>query len=375
MKGPLQVVLLGCTGSIGVQALDLIDRFPDHFEVFGLVSGTRPAGRPAPHVIRAADDPDGSAVRALVTHPECDLVLVAISGAQALGPTLAALDAGKMVALASKEVLVMAGSLVMARALPNQLRPVDSEHSALWQCMWGESAESVSRLVLTASGGPFWGRPDLDLNRVSVAQALEHPRWSMGPKITIDSATMMNKGLELIEAHYLFGFPLERIEVVVHPESVVHSLVEFRDGGIKAQLSNPDMRLPIALALAYPERLPGVVPPTEVAGLGELHFALLDPIRFPAVELARRSVALGPPLPAVLNAANEEAVKRFLGGEIEFSKILVLVAEAVERFEGGGTTLAEILAADRWARDYVGKSLSVSSASGPGKGRNLLESG
>ena len=262
----LRVAILGATGSIGTQALDVIDRYPDRFEVFGLLAGKRPLDRLARYLIRAEDADAEARTEEMVSHPDCDIVLTAIPGARALKPTLAALRAGKVVALATKEVLVMAGELVMAEA-HHRLRPVDSEHSAIWQCLWGEQLESVQRLVLTASGGPFHGDPGLDLEAVTVEQALKHPRWSMGPKVTIDSATLMNKGLELIEAHHLFGVDLERIDVVVHPQSTVHSLVEFVDGSLKAQFGLPDMRLPIAIALAYPDRLAGVIPALSVPDL------------------------------------------------------------------------------------------------------------
>ena len=350
---PLDVVILGATGSIGTQALDVIDRYPDRFRAFGLVSGARRPDREAPHVV-TGDDPDFDArVEALVTHPSVDLVLVAIPGARALQPTMAALRAHKKVALASKEVLVMAGDLVMALAHGDAIRPVDSEHSALWQCLWGEHPDAVSRLLITATGGPFWSRPALDLDQVTVDQALAHPRWSMGPKVTIDSATLMNKGLEVIEAYHLYGLPLERIGVVIHPQAIVHSLVEFVDGSSKAQLGNPDMRLPIAIALGYPERLPGAVPPTSFESLGPLEFHPLDAARFPAVGLAREAARLGAGRPAVLNAANEEAVAAFLNGSIRFPEIVRLVESALAAFDGAGSTLDEILAADEFARDYV----------------------
>jgi 1-deoxy-D-xylulose-5-phosphate reductoisomerase len=347
----LRVALLGATGSIGSQALDVIDRFPERFEVFGLLAGERPLPREARFAIRAADPDAAERIEEMVTHPDCDLVLTAIPGARALPPTLAALRAGKIVALATKEVLVMAGELVMAEA-HHRLRPVDSEHSAIWQCLWGEHLENVLRLVLTASGGPFLNSPGLDLERVTVADALKHPRWSMGPKVTIDSATLMNKGLELIEAHHLFGVDLDRIDVVIHPQSAVHSLVEFVDGSLKAQLGQPDMRLPIAIALAYPDRLPGVIPPLPVRELGRLDFLPLDPERFPAVGLARRAAAAGSPYPAVLNAANEEAVAAFLRGEIGFPGIVQAVDSALGAYKGAGSSLEEVMDADRWARDY-----------------------
>jgi 1-deoxy-D-xylulose-5-phosphate reductoisomerase len=259
------------------------------------------------------------------------------------------------VAIATKEVLVMAGELVMRAARgPDMIRPVDSEHSAIWQCLWGESPDSVSRLLVTATGGPFWKRPELDLSRVTIQDALAHPRWSMGPKITVDSATLMNKGLEVIEAHHLFGLPLDRIEVVVHPQAIVHSMVEFVDGSAKAQLGNPDMRLPIAVALSYPRRLPGAVPRTAFQALGELELLPMDHDRFPSVGLAARAAAMGAPYPAVLNAANEEAVARFLAGEVGFTDIVPLVESALSAHrEGTGATLDEILAADAGAREHV----------------------
>jgi 1-deoxy-D-xylulose-5-phosphate reductoisomerase len=347
----LRIAILGATGSIGTQALDVIDRYPEHFEVFGLLAGERALDRPARFVIRAADADVEERTEEMVSHPDCDIVLTAIPGARALKPTLAALRAGKVVALATKEVLVMAGELVMAEA-HHRLRPVDSEHSAIWQCLWGEQLENVQRLILTASGGPFHGEPELDLDTVTVEQALKHPRWSMGPKVTIDSATLMNKGLELIEAHHLFGVDLERISVVVHPQSTVHSLVEFVDGSLKAQLGLPDMRLPIAVALAYPDRLPGVIAPVSVPDLGRLDFLPLDPRRFPAPGLARRAAASGAPYPAVLNAANEEAVAAFLRGEIRFAGIIRAVESALGAYKGTGATLEDVMNADRWARDY-----------------------
>jgi len=289
----------------------------------------------------------------MVTDPRCDLVVVAIPGARALAPTLAALKAGKELALATKEVLVMAGALVMRAAGERGIRPIDSEHSAIWQCLWGERRDSVRRLILTASGGPFWAHPDLDLDQVTLEEALNHPRWSMGPKVTIDSATLMNKGLEVIEAHHLFDVPLERISVVIHPQSVVHSMVEFVDGSLKAQLGRPDMRLPIAVALGYPDRLADAVPSTVLEELEELDFQSLDEERFPSVGLARQAALKGGGRPAVLNAANEEAVNAFLAGAIPFSGIVRTVERALEAFAGAGESLQEILEADRWAREYV----------------------
>jgi 1-deoxy-D-xylulose-5-phosphate reductoisomerase len=355
MTRPINVAVLGATGSIGQQALDVIDRNPARFRLFGLTEGRRSAKRSAEYLIQglSGDGDFDARVEAMVTDPRCDLVLVAIPGARALAPTLAALHAGKDVALATKEVLVMAGALVMKAAGERGLRPVDSEHSAIWQCLWGEQRDSVRRLIITASGGPFWAHPDLDLDRVTVEQALNHPRWSMGPKVTVDSATLMNKGLEVIEAHHLFGVALDRIAVCIHPQSVVHSAVEFVDGSLKAQLGRPDMRLPIAVALAYPDRLPDAVPPASLEELGSLEFHPLDEARFPSVRLARQAAAEGGARTAVLNAANEEAVNSFLAGDVPFSGIVHTVERALAAFPGAGETLAEILEADRWARDYI----------------------
>ena len=355
MSKPINVAALGATGSIGRQALDVIDRNPARFRLFGLTEGARSTDRTADHVVRGqAGEPDFDArVEAMVTDARCDLVLVAIPGARALPPTLAALKAGKEVALATKEVLVMAGDLVMKLAGDRGIRPVDSEHSAIWQCLWGERREGVRRLIITASGGPFWTKPELDLDRVTVEEALNHPRWSMGPKVTVDSATLMNKGLEVIEAHHLFGVSLDAVEVWIHPQSVVHSFVEFVDGSLKAQLGRPDMRLPIAVALSYPDRLPGAVPPTPLQELSGLEFHPLDTERFPSVTLARAAATAGNCRPAVLNAANEEAVKAFLAGEIPFSGIVRMVGRALDAYSGGGDTLEDILEADRWARGYV----------------------
>jgi 1-deoxy-D-xylulose-5-phosphate reductoisomerase len=355
MTRPLNIAVLGATGSVGQQTLDVIDRNPGRFKLFGLTEGARSTNREAEHLVQGhAGDPDFDArVEAMVTDPRCDLVVVAIPSARALTATLAALQAGKDVALATKEVLVMGGELVMKAAGTKGIRPIDSEHSAIWQCLWGEERQNVRRLIITASGGPFWAHPDVDLDGVTVEQALNHPRWSMGPKVTVDSATLMNKGLEMIEAHHLFGIALDAINVVIHPQSVVHSMVEFVDGSLKAQLGRPDMRLPIAVALAYPDRLPDAVPPTTVGELTGLEFHELDERRFPAVKLARQAAIVGGGHPAVLNAANEEAVKAFLAREIPFGGIVRVVERALEAFPGCGGTLPEILEADRWARGYV----------------------
>ncbi len=352
---PLNIAVLGATGSIGRQTLDVIDRNPARFKLFGLSEGVRSTNRKAEYLVHGqAGEPEFDAqVEAMVTDPRCDLVVVAIPGARALAPTMSALHAGKEVALATKEVLVMAGALVMKAAGERGIRPIDSEHSAIWQCLWGEERKNVRGLIITASGGPFWAHPELDLDQVTVEQALNHPKWSMGPKVTIDSATLMNKGLELIEAHHLFGIPVDAISVCIHPQSVIHSLVEFIDGSLKAQLGRPDMRLPIAVALAYPDRLPNAVQPTSPRELSGLEFHDLDESRFPSVRLARQAAARSGGHPAVLNAANEEAVNAFLGGDVPFSGIVRVVERALSAFPGSGGTLEEILEADRWARAYI----------------------
>jgi 1-deoxy-D-xylulose-5-phosphate reductoisomerase len=365
---PRRLALLGATGSIGRQVCDLVERHPDRFTLHVLVAGSDAAAleavarrHPEAHALLAhavgADSVRASrAIDEAVSDPEVDLVVVASSGSAALAPTLAAIDAGKDVALATKEVLVMAGQLVRERMRRHgsQIFPVDSEHSAIWQCLWGENRSSVRRLIITGSGGPFLRRPLETLETVTIAEALAHPRWKMGPKITVDSATMMNKGLEVIEAHFLFDVPYRAIDVLVHPQSVVHSMVEFVDGSIKAQLGVPDMHLPIAVALSYPERLEGVTPAPDLAALGELTFEALDGDRYPAVALAREAGERGGTAPAVLNAANEEAVALFLQGQLRFVDIIPSVRAALgAAAPAEELTLDAAIAADRKARAHV----------------------
>jgi 1-deoxy-D-xylulose-5-phosphate reductoisomerase len=367
-----RVVLLGATGSIGRQACDVIARFPDRFELIGAVAGSDGAALAAIAtrfgVTRTAlvhDDPGNAAppgcatgldAACAIAAMEADVVCVAITGAAAIRPTLAAIDAGSTVATATKEVLVMAGELVKARAAASGARiiPIDSEHSALWQCLRGENPASVSRLVLTASGGPFLRRPLDTFASITQAEALAHPTWNMGPKVTIDSATMMNKGLEIIEAHFLFDAPYASIAVAIHPTSIVHSWVEFRDGAVVAQLGVPDMRVPIALALADGERLPGVGPHLDLVTASPLEFLPVDGARFPAVALARAAGERGGLAPGVLNAANEEAVTGFAAGQCRFDEIVPLVGAALAAFDDGdASTLDGVLAADAWAREFV----------------------
>jgi len=372
------VVLLGSTGSIGTSTLKVVEDFPSELRLVGLAAGNnasllaeqalrhRPAlvsiqdpikagelakGLPG---IRVASGPEG--LLDLATLPEAHVVLIAIVGTAGLAPALAAIRAGKDIAVASKELLVMAGQIVMEEARRHGVRvlAVDSEHSAIFQCLDGKPAASVRNLWLTASGGPFrdatrW--PKETLADVTVAQALKHPSWVMGRKITLDSATLFNKGLEMIEARWLFDIEMDRVQVVVHPQSVVHSMVEFIDGSILAQLSSPDMCLPIQYALTYPHRRPSQRVATDFARIGTLAFEEPDTGRFPALGLARRAGTVGGTLPAVLNAANEVAVERFCNGDIGFAEI----PEAVARVMDAHTlvsqpSLKEILAADQWAR-------------------------
>jgi 1-deoxy-D-xylulose-5-phosphate reductoisomerase len=367
-RSPRRLALLGATGSIGRQVCDIVREHPDRFVLHALIAGHDASAlqaiarsHPGAHVL-LAHPRDGSAEAAAravtdaVQDPEVDCVVVAAAGAAALAPMLAALDAGKDVALATKEVLVMAGELVRERMRRHgsRLLPIDSEHSAIWQCLWGEQPASIRRLILTGSGGPFLRRPLETLAEVTIEEALAHPRWKMGPKISVDSATMMNKGLEILEAHFLFDVPQDRIDVLVHPQSVVHSMVEFRDGSVKAQLGLPDMHLPIAVALSYPDRLDGVVRAPDLASIGELAFEALDPQRFPAVGLARAAGARGGTAPAVLNAANEAAVALFLGGRIRFTQIVALVDAALnEMAPTPEPNLAAVLQADAWARGRI----------------------
>jgi 1-deoxy-D-xylulose-5-phosphate reductoisomerase len=367
-----RIVLLGATGSIGRQACDVIARFSDRFELVGAVAGSDAAALAAVaerfavtrtalvNPIPGAALPEGCATgmdaACDIAAMDADVVCVAITGAAAIRPTLAAIDAGATVATATKEVLVMAGELVRARAAESaaHIIPIDSEHSALWQCLRGEDPESVARLVLTASGGPFLRRPIDTFAAITPAEALAHPTWNMGPKVTIDSATMMNKGLEVIEAHFLFDVPYAAIDVAIQPTSIVHSLVEFRDGAMVAQMGVPDMRVPIALALANGERLPGVGPRLDLADASPLEFLPVDADRFPALALARAAGERGGLAPCVLNAANEEAVTAFTEGRCRFDEIVTLVAGALGAFtDRSASTLEDVLAADGWARKHV----------------------
>ena len=388
------IVLLGSTGSIGRQAAEIVRRNPGRFKIVGLAAGggnpallagqalefgaevVAVAGGARVEELRAAlhaaapragaggEAPPGRARQlpkiltgsdaiAEVAAWPCDVVLNGVTGAVGLAATLAAIDAGRVLALANKESLIMGGPLVAGRASPGQIVPVDSEHSALAQCLRGGRAEQVRRLVITASGGPFLHRSRDELADVTPEQALRHPTWNMGPVITVNSATLVNKGLELIEAHLLFGIGFEAIDVVVHRQSVVHSMVEFVDGSTIAQASPPDMRIPIALALAWPDRVPGAARPVDWATPQTWTFEPLDENAFPAVSLARAVGTAGGTAPAVYNAANEVCVEAFLAGRLRFPGIIDTVARVVSERDGRGqaaVTLEEVLAADGWAR-------------------------
>jgi 1-deoxy-D-xylulose-5-phosphate reductoisomerase len=350
------IVILGSTGSIGTQARELVRATPDRFRVVGLTAGGSNRELFAAQVAEFAPSFSGLGEDASTEAAgrECDVVLNGITGAVGLRPTLAALDAGNTLALANKESLIMGGSLVLDRAEPGQIVPVDSEHSALAQCLRGGSPEEVRRLVLTASGGPFRGRTREELAAVTPEQAMAHPTWAMGPVITINSATLVNKGLEVIEAHLLFGIPFDRIEVVVHPTSVVHSMVEFVDGSTLLQASPPTMLIPIALGLAWPDRVPDAAPSVDWTRPETWEFFPLDDEAFPAVALARAAGERGGTAPAVYNAANEVCVDAFRDGRLAFTEIVPTVQAVLSSddvpSEVQSMTVEDVLAADAWAR-------------------------
>jgi 1-deoxy-D-xylulose-5-phosphate reductoisomerase len=359
MKSRRDVVLLGSTGSIGTQALDVVRAHPERFRVVAMTAGGSQRDLFHEQVEELAPDfaDLGEEASVEAAAMECDVVLNGITGAVGLRPTLAALDAGNTLALANKESLIIGGPLVTARARPGQIVPVDSEHSALAQCLRGGRADEVRRLVLTASGGPFRGRSLADLHDVTPEQALAHPTWSMGPVVTVNSATLVNKGLEVIEAHLLFGIPFERIEVVVHPTSVVHSMVEFHDGSTLAQASPPSMLIPISLGLGWPDRVPDAAPAVDWSAPTTWEFFPLDDQAFPAVALAREAGTRGGTAPAVYNAANEVCVEAFLAGRMRFNQIVptvgrVLADHDVPSLEGD-VTIEHVLGADAWARAQV----------------------
>jgi 1-deoxy-D-xylulose-5-phosphate reductoisomerase len=353
------VVILGSTGSIGTQALEVVRANPDAFRVVGLTAGGSNEELFAAQCRELAPVFSGLGEEASVEAAglACDVVLNGITGAVGLRPTLAALEAGNRLALANKESLIIGGPVVTSRAGPGQIVPVDSEHSALAQCLRGGRAEEVRRLVLTASGGPFRGRTRDELRDVTPEQALAHPTWSMGPVVTVNSATLVNKGLEVIEAHLLFGVPFEAIDVVVHPTSVVHSMVEFHDGSTLAQASPPSMLIPIALGLAWPDRVPGAAPAVDWTRPEAWEFFPLDDEAFPAVRLAREAGGRGGTAPAVYNAANEVCVEEFLAGRMRFTDIVTTVADVLATHgkeedvpSEEDLTVEDVLRADAWAR-------------------------
>lgn len=375
------MLVLGSTGSIGTQALEVIAANPDRFEVVGLAAGgrqldtlLRQRAETGVTNIAVADDHAAEvagdipyrgpeAATRLVEETEADVVLNALVGALGLRPTLAALASGARLALANKESLVAGGPLVLRAAQPGQIVPVDSEHSALAQCLRGGTPEEVAKLVLTASGGPFRGWSAAQLADVTPEQAGAHPTWSMGPMNTLNSASLVNKGLELIETHLLFGIAYERIEVVVHPQSIVHSMVTFIDGSTIAQASPPDMKLPISLALGWPHRVAGAALSCDFSTASSWEFEPLDSAVFPAVELARQAGEIGGCMTAVYNAANEEAAEAFLTGRIAFSSIVATIADVLrgaDQWAASPATVDDVLDAQRWARERAQRAIAAS---------------
>ena len=372
---PINLVLLGSTGSIGRQTLDVVRAMPDRFNILGLAAGRNldalesQAREFKPKYIWAVSDDEARLTRiardsgAAVTpmdhmaaDPDGDVLVVGTAGRAGLEPTLTSLERGGAVALANKEVVVMAGQLVRDAVDRGggQLRPVDSEHSAIWQCLWGEEDHEIRRILLTASGGALRHLPADQLADVTPEQALNHPTWNMGDKITIDSATLMNKGMETIEAKWLFDVPYERVEIVQHAESIVHSLVEFGDGSVKAQLGYPDMKLPIQLALSYPQRLEPTVEPLDLAAVGTLNFSRPDLDRYPCLKLAQQAGRAGGTYPAVMAAADEVAVEAFLERRIAFTEIADYVNQAMDAHRNTTNPDIEAIdAADAWARGFT----------------------
>jgi 1-deoxy-D-xylulose-5-phosphate reductoisomerase len=371
------ITILGSSGSIGTQTVEIVSKYPDRFKVIGLAVNSsielleKQIALLQPKAVAIADmeaakridkellagigvyvGPEG--VEALASHPEADIVLNAMVGSVGLKSTLAALKNGKTLALANKESMVAGGAIVNAilRQTGATILPVDSEHNAIFQCLVGEDQDEIKRLIITASGGPFRGKTIEELGSVTKEQALAHPRWTMGPKITIDSATLMNKGLEVIEARWLFDIGYEKIDVVVHPQSIIHSMVEYEDGSIKAHLGQTDMRIPIQYALSYPERLPSPVPMLDFVELGKLTFEKPDMVNFPCLAYAYESIKLGGTYPAALNAANEEAVAAFLESRLSFTGIANVVGKVLETHKPGDENdLDEVFLAENDARN------------------------
>jgi 1-deoxy-D-xylulose-5-phosphate reductoisomerase len=373
-----RLAILGSTGSIGVNTLDIVRQFPGKFEVVSLSAGMniqllkKQILQFRPKLVSVLNKELSEILQRellnvpieivhgvegliqVAIHPEVDQVVSAIVGAVGLIPTLSAIKTGKVIALANKESLVMAGKIMMDEAKRNhaQILPVDSEHSAIFQALLGHQKEDVHHLILTASGGPFLNLPLHRLQEVTVKEALNHPHWEMGKKVTIDSASLMNKGLEVIEAHWLFNIPIEKIIVQIHPQSVVHSMVEYIDGSIVAQMGIADMRIPISYALSFPHRLPLNLSPLDLSQIGGLTFFPPDQERFPCLRLAYRSIEIGETMPAILNAANEIAVNAFLEGSLKFTDVPLLLQRVMEEHEVKSVhTIEDILRADQWARE------------------------
>ena len=381
-----KIAILGATGSIGKSTMDLIDRYPERFEVVAVTAATNSealgqiARRTKAKLAVVADHSRlsdlqerlvGTGCRAAAGEDalveaaagEAELVIAAIVGCAGLRPVMAAVEAGLVVALANKEALVTAGELMTGAAARSEaiLLPVDSEHNAIFQCLAASRLEDVSKIILTASGGPFRTASAETIKAATPAQAIAHPNWTMGAKISVDSATLMNKGLELIEAHYLFGLPSDRLDVVIHPQSLIHSMVEFIDGSVLAQLGSPDMRIPIAYALAWPERIATPAPRLDLAAIARLDFERPDLSRFPALRLAREALEAGGAAPIVLNAANEVAVSSFLAGTLRFADIATTVQEMLEAADfDAPNTIGEVLEIDQRTRHRVESSLKAS---------------
>jgi len=360
------IVVLGSTGSIGRQTLDIVRIFRDRLRIIGLACGNntglllrqarefRPVSVSCPSTLKLPAGLTRVKMEEMAVHPDADMVILATTGKAGLKPAMAALRAGKTVAIANKEILVMAGALLKKLAAQHggSILPIDSEHSAVWQCLQGEDS-GVSRLLLTASGGPFFGWPASRLRRVTAAQALNHPTWRMGRKVTVDSATLFNKGLEVIEAHWLFDLPYKKVEVIIHRQSIVHSMVEFKDGSIKAQLSIPDMHLPIQYALFYPQRMPN--PEIKAMDFSRIHDLSFEPVNYrdyPCLKLALEAARLGGTYPAVLCAADETAVNLFLNNSLAFTEIATIIEKTLHKHRPvANPGIEDILRSDRWACD------------------------
>jgi len=382
---PKKIILLGSTGTIGKIVLDVIEDFPDEFELTGIsahsnikllqhycekfrptnvcISNPVQANMLQKNIFSGSRLHSGSdGLRELVRNTEADLVINSIVGAAGLLPTLEAIDTGKDIALSNKESIVVAGELVMSEALRKgvQIYPIDSEHSAIWQCILGEKKTEIKRLILTASGGPFLTREIDTFDRITVEEALNHPNWKMGNKITIDSSTLMNKGLEVIEAYWLFGIPPEKIDVVIHKQSIVHSMVELVDGSIKSQMGIPDMRIPVQFSMTYPDRFPGKIDNSSLFSKLELTFEPPDKEKFPCLNIAYKALETGGTAPAVMNAANEVAVDLFLNRKINFTEISELIDRTLQNHKvTQKPTIEDYINADGWARGVIQEKVTV----------------